>query len=88
MLVLTRQVNESIMIGDDIEVTIVAVAGDKVRIGINAPPSIAVHRKEVAQAIKAENLKAAKADSQHVADLPRLMGKKQPGEGGKPGKPA
>ncbi|KAA0217647.1 carbon storage regulator [bacterium] len=88
MLVLTRQVNESIMIGDDIEVTIVAIAGDKVRLGISAPARVAVHRKEIAQAIKAENLKAAGVDSQHVGDLSKLMGKKQPGEGGKPGQPA
>lgn len=47
MLVLTRQINESIMIGDGIEVLVVGVRGDKIRIGIKAPTSIAVHRKEV-----------------------------------------
>ena len=59
MLVLSRQRDETIMIGDEIELTIVDIRGDKVRIGIEAPSSIAVHRKEVYQAIKRENEQAA-----------------------------
>jgi carbon storage regulator len=51
MLVLTRKTNQSIMIGDEIEVSILSVAGDKVRIGIDAPRDIAVFRKEVYEAI-------------------------------------
>ncbi len=51
MLVLTRKTNQSIMIGDDIEVSILSVAGEKVRIGIDAPRDIAVFRKEVYLAI-------------------------------------
>ena len=47
MLVLSRQRNQTIMIGDDVEITIVDIRGDKVRLGINAPKSIPVHRKEV-----------------------------------------
>ena len=54
MLVLSRQKDESIIIGDDIEITIVDVRGDKVRLGINAPRSISVHRKEVYEAIQRE----------------------------------
>lgn len=54
MLVLSRQRDESIMIGDDVEITIVDVRGDKVRLGINAPRSIAVHRKEIYEAIQRE----------------------------------
>lgn len=54
MLVLNRQKNESIMIGDDVEITIVDVRGDKVRLGINAPREISVHRKEVYEAIQKE----------------------------------
>jgi carbon storage regulator len=54
MLVLSRQKDESIMIGDDVEVTIVDVRGDKVRLGITAPKSIPVHRREVYEAIKRE----------------------------------
>jgi carbon storage regulator len=52
MLVLSRQKEESIMIGDDCEITIVDVRGDKVRLGITAPNSLTVHRKEVWLAIK------------------------------------
>ncbi len=52
MLVLSRQKDKSIMIGDDIEITIVDVRGDKVRLGITAPRSVQVHRKEVYEAIK------------------------------------
>jgi len=54
MLVLSRQKDESIMIGDEVEVTIVDVRGDKVRLGITAPRSIPVHRREVYEAIQRE----------------------------------
>ena len=54
MLVLSRQKDESIIIGDDITITIVDVRGDKVRLGINAPRSISVHRKEIYEAIQRE----------------------------------
>ncbi|OPX23685.1 MAG: carbon storage regulator [Planctomycetales bacterium 4484_123] len=54
MLVLSRQRDETIMIGDDVEITIVDIRGDKVRLGITAPPHIAVHRKEVYEAIRRE----------------------------------
>ena len=54
MLVLSRQKDESIMIGDDVEITIVDVRGDKVRLGINAPRNITVHRKEIYLAIQKE----------------------------------
>ncbi|KKN52819.1 hypothetical protein LCGC14_0608680 [marine sediment metagenome] len=52
MLVLSRQKDESIMIGDNVEITIVDVRGDKVRLGITAPKEIPVHRREVFDAIK------------------------------------
>ena len=54
MLVLSRQKDESIMIGDDVEITIVDVRGNKVRLGITAPKSIPVHRREVYEAIQRE----------------------------------
>lgn len=54
MLVLSRQKDESIMIGDDVEVTIVDVRGDKVRLGITAPKSVPVHRREVYEVIQRE----------------------------------
>ena len=59
MLVLSRQRDEIIMIGDDVEITIVDIRGDKVRIGITAPTHIPVHRKEVYEAIQRENRAAA-----------------------------
>ena len=59
MLVLSRQRDETIMIGDDIEVTVVDIRGDKVRLGINAPREVSVHRKEVYDAIRRENRAAA-----------------------------
>ncbi len=54
MLVLSRQKDESIMIGDEVEITIVDVRGDKVRLGITAPKSIPVHRREIYDAIQRE----------------------------------
>lgn len=54
MLVLSRQRDESIMIGDEVEITIVDVRGDKVRLGITAPKNIPVHRREIYDAIQRE----------------------------------
>ena len=62
MLVLSRQRDESLMIGDDVEIIIVDVRGDKVRLGITAPKSIAVHRREIYDAIQRE--KSDKKDSE------------------------
>jgi carbon storage regulator len=63
MLVLSRQRDETIMIGDEIEITVVDIRGDKVRLGITAPTRIAVHRKEVYEAIRRENEQAAAFDA-------------------------
>lgn len=70
MLVLSRQRDETIMIGDDIELTIVDIRGDKVRIGIKAPSSVPVHRKEVYDAIKRENEQAARLNDGDMTQLP------------------
>jgi len=78
MLVLSRQRDETIMIGDDIEITIVDIRGDKVRLGITAPPHVPVHRKEVYDAIQRENRAAANIKPE---DLP------PPSDGGGPGAP-
>ena len=64
MLVLSRQKDESIIIGDDVGVTIVDVRGDKVRLGITAPKEISVHRKEVYEAIQREKKAAAEKQKQ------------------------
>jgi carbon storage regulator len=65
MLVLARKVGQSIIIGDNIVLTVIEVRGEQVRIGIEAPKSIAVHRKELLEQIKAENIRAA---AQNIAD--------------------
>jgi carbon storage regulator len=59
VLVLTRKTNQSIMIGDDIEITVLSVVGDKVRVGIQAPRDIPVFRKEVYLEIQGEAAEAA-----------------------------
>ncbi len=66
MLVLSRQKDESIMIGDEVEITIVDVRGDKVRLGITAPKNIPVHRREIYDAIQRE--KAQKDSALHAGD--------------------
>ena len=70
MLVLSRQKDQTIMIGDKIEITVVDIRGDKVRIGISAPAQIPVHRKEVYEAIKQENRKAAAVKLEDIMNLP------------------
>jgi len=71
MLVLSRQRDETIMIGDDIEITIVDIRGDKVRLGITAPATIPVHRKEVYEAIQRENRDAARVKMEDLPSLPK-----------------
>ena len=66
MLVLSRQRDESIMIGDDVEITIVDVRGDKVRLGITAPKCIPVHRREIYDAIQREKAQKAEAEAKEL----------------------
>ncbi|AGB42145.1 carbon storage regulator CsrA [Halobacteroides halobius DSM 5150] len=72
MLVLTRKENESIMVGDNIEITVVEAGGGQVRLGIDAPQDIEIHRKEIYQEIEATNKEAA---SQKVGSLSELIKK-------------
>lgn len=70
MLVLTRKENESIMIGNEIEVKVLDLKDNQVKIGIVAPRAVAVHRREVYLAIQAENAQAATAvDTQNLTNL-------------------
>jgi carbon storage regulator len=62
MLILARQKDEAVMIGNNIEIKVVEIKGGKVRLGISAPPDIPVHRKEVFEEIMEKNLKAADFD--------------------------
>jgi len=69
MLVLSRQKDETIIIGDDIEITVVDIRGDKVRLGVSAPKEISVHRKEVYEAIRRENREAAQVKPEDLSGL-------------------
>jgi len=79
MLVLSRQRDESIIIGDNVQITVVDIRGDKVRLGIVAPAEISVHRKEVYDAIQRENRKAASmsSDLANASPPPRGNGRKE-----------
>ena len=69
MLVLTRRLDQSIRIGDDIEVTVIEVRGDQVRLGVSAPRGVSVHRSEVWERIREENRGAAGAA---LGDVPTV----------------
>ncbi len=75
MLVLTRKTSQAIMIGEDVEVSVLAVAGDKVRIGIEAPRAVPVYRKEVWLEIRAEGSRRSESSSDETSvdrELDRL----------------
>ncbi len=69
MLILTRKINERIMIGEEIEISIVDIKGDQVKIGIDAPKNVKIYRQEVFEAIQEENRAAAMANAQHLPSL-------------------
>lgn len=82
MLVLSRRKDETIMIGDDVEITVVDVRGDTVRLGIQAPRHVSVHRKEIYNAIQAENIAAlneSMPDQSLVGGLGQLLKSDQKG---------
>jgi len=73
MLVLSRQKNEAIMIGDEVEIIVVDIRGDRVRLGITAPQEIPVHRKEIYEAIRRENIEASRTKLADLSELDKLM---------------
>ena len=68
MLVLTRKVKQSIVIGDGIEVEVLEVRGEQVRLGIRAPRNVAVHRKEVFEQIHSENVSSSQVRAEDIPD--------------------
>ena len=76
MLVLARKRDQSIVIGDDVEVTIVDVHGDQVKLGITAPRHIPVHRKEIYEEIQRENIRAAQSKAEELLKLDKMFKKR------------
>jgi carbon storage regulator len=74
MLVLTRKANQSIMIGENIEVSVLSVLGEKVRLGIQAPRDVPVFRKEVFLEIQAQNIEAAEVGREALDQALGMMG--------------
>jgi carbon storage regulator len=62
MLILTRRVGETLMVGDDVTVTVLGVKGNQVRIGVNAPKDVSVHREEIYQRIQKEKSESSQSD--------------------------
>jgi carbon storage regulator len=83
MLILARRIGESIMIGDQVEVSVIDIKGDQVKLGIKAPTQIKVYRREVYSAIQEENRAAAAAAPRSLPQLEPLPGA-APGQGGIP----
>jgi carbon storage regulator len=75
MLVLTRKSNESIKIGTEIEIKVIEIRGNAVRLGISAPLEISVHRKEIYEAIQKTNVLSAKSEKQPMSNLIKLLNK-------------
>ncbi|NLJ99999.1 MAG: carbon storage regulator CsrA [Clostridia bacterium] len=74
MLVLTRKNNETLVIGKDIFVTVLDIQGDRVKLGIDAPRDISIHRKEIFDAIAEENKLATTVRPEQLSQLAKFMG--------------
>lgn len=69
MLILTRKLGESIKIGDDIKITLISVKGKYIRIGVEAPRDVAVHREEIYQLIQDQNIEASRHEHEKAAEI-------------------
>jgi len=78
MLILTRKIGESIVIGDDIVIKVVETGKNSIRIGIDAPREITVLRKEVFESIQKENILSSKGDNSDITEAAKLFGSKEP----------
>lgn len=76
MLVLSRKINESIQIGDEIEITVLEIKGEQIKLGINAPKNVEIHRKEIYLSIQNENNQAALASNLVLKSLVNTFEKK------------
>ncbi len=76
MLVLTRRLKESIMIGDDIEISILSIEGDQVKMGISAPKNVDIHRKEIYLSIQQENSSATQTEASAIESLSSFFKRK------------
>jgi carbon storage regulator len=75
MLVLSRKRDESIIIGDDVVVTVVDIKGEQVKLGVSAPKMVSIHRKEVYEAIQKENQAASRVEMNNLSGLVKVLGK-------------
>lgn len=83
MLILSRRLNERIIIGDDVEVTVLDIKGDQVKLGIRAPQNVKVYRQEVFEAIQEENRRAAETSDRELPSLDQYLDAK--GDSGQQG---
>jgi len=83
VLILTRRLGESITIGDSIKVSVLGIHGRQVRLGIDAPPEVVVHREEIYVKIQAENRKASKSIKEDLVGMVNLIKKKIKRKGAK-----
>lgn len=76
MLVLSRKINQSIVIGDNIEIMLVDIRGDQIKLGINAPKNVKIFRKEVYEEVKSQNVEASKSSIEELNILSSFVKKK------------
>ncbi len=77
MLVLARKINQSIILNDDIEIMILDIQGEQVKLGLKAPKSVKIFRKEVYDSIQQENVEALKSKTAQLDDISKLFKKKK-----------